>query len=913
MRPLPELSVPVGNRWQFLPAEYCFPTPGRGSVAFQCRTANDITVGFHPVVASHLFSQEGRTDMAVDYEVVIGGWMNTKTAIRKNGILRTSSTKADTESAVIQSKTQFSKYWVNIADGLVTIGKGDLGEDPFLSWQDPEPANLVRFVCVCSWNQVATYRNIRVGAALPGPVFGTHDRKRSPHMVSPYCHIAPFACNSRLSDLTLQCGSAMIPAHRVVLAGWSARWISDVAFVGPVVAVDSRISYQDLNQVLVVAYGGAIEVTQAGHYAALATVAQLLFLPALSELFLLREQHVKKQLRDAATRSTAAVPTAGNAGPASQMWPIRPNFAQFVCSQSLSDVAFEVAPSDPEPVETESGGAAAAVADSDSDEDGMISANADDAASDLGRGKRRRSRELQETAVERQRRSSVARAAASRQTHSSSSAYVGPVLIPGHRLLLSGWEPFAAMFFWDFREQQETTVSIRARPGAFRGLLEFLYVGELGDEFDYMREAAALVELSDMFCVSALKVACCEFLRTQITAANVCQLLAFGSLHDAPVLTEACLNVLGRHFDRLLRQLVTTATPLLFGPQNPGALHADALAASSLGVMSSSSSALSPPSFLAQRVVVPTASAGRMGTVTSSMQALAASPVARSGLALLDADQLDELLVRERQGVLSHSVLFLGILTWGLFQSAVRVGVLPELLARHCALGAVTLADAHYAQRVAEALSSDDLRLALSRLLPQHAHVFLQPVSERSAASQDLIAQELADEFDALGVRTGDRALDTQGGDGDSAVNAGIFSNSSSSSDHWVVHRVPFSIPFECAGICYFFGTAFGSSDWVNPHSAGRLRVSASSLASRFTDFHQLVDRSFKNTSYAANSPAWWMVDFGSRCRVVCTHYSLQHDGSNTGFLRNWRLEGSNDAKLWHTLRRHHNDTSLLY
>ncbi|KAI8103840.1 hypothetical protein M9435_006367 [Picochlorum sp. BPE23] len=119
-------------------------------------------------------------------------------------------------------------------------------------------------------------------------------------------------------------------------------------------------------------------------------------------------------------------------------------------------------------------------------------------------------------------------------------------------------------------------------------------------------------------------------------------------------------------------------------------------------------------------------------------------------------------------------------------------------------------------------------------------------------------------------------------------------------------------------GVCHFIGTRYGRQAWVNPVSAGLLKVVASSPPSRCgTDPKSLVSRSFSRINFAGprramdgSHESWWMIDLGERHRLRCTRYILRHDGS-ADFLRDWCLQASVDGQEWETLVSHSNDQTL--
>eukprot|EP00887_Chlorella_sp_A99_P006709 scaffold3.g6709.t1 len=117
-------------------------------------------------------------------------------------------------------------------------------------------------------------------------------------------------------------------------------------------------------------------------------------------------------------------------------------------------------------------------------------------------------------------------------------------------------------------------------------------------------------------------------------------------------------------------------------------------------------------------------------------------------------------------------------------------------------------------------------------------------------------------------------------------------------------------------GVCWFLGTAYGTQQWVNPMTAGRLQARASSPACRGTDPRALVSGAFLRTNFAGprleggQPSSWWLLDLGGDHSLIANYYTLRHDGSSD-FLRSWILQGSNDGAAWTDLRRHLNDVTL--
>jgi hypothetical protein len=122
-------------------------------------------------------------------------------------------------------------------------------------------------------------------------------------------------------------------------------------------------------------------------------------------------------------------------------------------------------------------------------------------------------------------------------------------------------------------------------------------------------------------------------------------------------------------------------------------------------------------------------------------------------------------------------------------------------------------------------------------------------------------------------------------------------------------------------GVLYDIATEGGTSEWVNPHLAGRVVAAWSS--------QEFVGRSCPETfvSSPSEQPKWsvtkdlvnsWVrVDLGSLRRLRVAHYALRTESWGGGVvgnrdLRSWQLQGSaHEDGPWVMLRRHENDDTL--
>jgi hypothetical protein len=81
------------------------------------------------------------------FQIFIGGWGNTKTAIRRD---RTKPDKAVVDTSDILSDAEYRGFWVSWKDGLLEVGK-DGSATPFVSWHDPEPFGIGYYGICTGW------------------------------------------------------------------------------------------------------------------------------------------------------------------------------------------------------------------------------------------------------------------------------------------------------------------------------------------------------------------------------------------------------------------------------------------------------------------------------------------------------------------------------------------------------------------------------------------------------------------------------------------------------------------------------------------------------------------------------------------------------------------------------------------
>jgi len=87
-------------------------------------------------------------------EVFIGGWENTKSAIRLN---QTKPNKAEVDTPAIVSDEEYRRFWVTFKKNVIEVGKED-ETTPLLSWtNDEEPFQITHYAFTTGWGSAGTW------------------------------------------------------------------------------------------------------------------------------------------------------------------------------------------------------------------------------------------------------------------------------------------------------------------------------------------------------------------------------------------------------------------------------------------------------------------------------------------------------------------------------------------------------------------------------------------------------------------------------------------------------------------------------------------------------------------------------------------------------------------------------------
>jgi hypothetical protein len=87
------------------------------------------------------------TTQAFYSQIMIGGWKNTKTAIRRN---RVKPDKAFVDTPYILSDAEYRGFWIRWKGGLLEVGKEGEGT-PFVKWKDPDPFGVHYYGICTGW------------------------------------------------------------------------------------------------------------------------------------------------------------------------------------------------------------------------------------------------------------------------------------------------------------------------------------------------------------------------------------------------------------------------------------------------------------------------------------------------------------------------------------------------------------------------------------------------------------------------------------------------------------------------------------------------------------------------------------------------------------------------------------------
>ncbi|XP_071444531.1 uncharacterized protein [Hetaerina americana] len=117
--------------------EYTFFPLNQGSLRFRVKAAND----------AHIALTTGPSECEPMYEIFLGGWGNTKSALRRD---RQKPDKAEAETPNVVTADEEREFWVRWTDGTIQVGHGGQAA-PFLEYADPDPFPIGHYGVRTGW------------------------------------------------------------------------------------------------------------------------------------------------------------------------------------------------------------------------------------------------------------------------------------------------------------------------------------------------------------------------------------------------------------------------------------------------------------------------------------------------------------------------------------------------------------------------------------------------------------------------------------------------------------------------------------------------------------------------------------------------------------------------------------------
>ena len=180
------------------------PIPDDKAVIFAVDARNDAHVGFFTV----------RRDLQEMYEIVISGWGNTQSVIRRRNQgphMATARTQG-----LLRAGT-YTQLWADAKDGLVRLGRGNVvGKDVILEWQDPHPLDVESMGLMTGWGARGKWRAlVQVNPKLVDWQIETGSSKTAKQVLSScvvsdiYTGVHMYICTTTVIFITKNCALSL--------------------------------------------------------------------------------------------------------------------------------------------------------------------------------------------------------------------------------------------------------------------------------------------------------------------------------------------------------------------------------------------------------------------------------------------------------------------------------------------------------------------------------------------------------------------------------------------------------------------------------------------------------------------------------------------------------------------------------
>ncbi|CAL8995438.1 unnamed protein product [Prunus brigantina] len=401
------------------------------------------------------------------------------------------NTVVDVEGVGLCCSSAFQSYWISICDGLISIGKGRYPfQNLVFQWLDSNPNCSVRYVGLSSWDKHVGYRNVSV---LPL----THNR------ISLWKHVD---CNEYICE---EDGEKELEDEQTVYEKWGIEnflesWeLSDVLFI-----VGTEESPVPAHKTILVASGN-FPLSSSEDVIQLKGVTYPVLHALLQYIYTGQTQIPEPQLGSlrALGLQFEVIPLVKQCEEAMERLKLNKNLFDFGKSVELSYPCTRPH---------------------------CCTAFPFGVPVDILRLK-----QLYLT---------------SRYSDVNIHIEGHGLIAQSHKIILSLWSlPFAKMFTNGMSETIASEVFLRdISPEAFKGLLEFMYSGELNLEatIDSGALLLQLFLLADQFGVTLLHQECCKALLEYLSEDSVCPILqVVSSIPSCKLIEETCEMNFSMHFD----------------------------------------------------------------------------------------------------------------------------------------------------------------------------------------------------------------------------------------------------------------------------------------------------------------------------------------------------------------------------
>ena len=152
-----------------------------------------------------------------EYEILYGGWVNSKSTIRKFCYQQIFVTKDMKKDSVIRTSSVFAKYWITIIEDTIYAGIGELGYNQILQWTDENSSrSAIKYIGLSSWNAPIQFKNF----SITKPFIPDHQK---------------FTFNGRylltssiLSDTVVFINNYKFELHLPILYCWNPNFLEDI-------------------------------------------------------------------------------------------------------------------------------------------------------------------------------------------------------------------------------------------------------------------------------------------------------------------------------------------------------------------------------------------------------------------------------------------------------------------------------------------------------------------------------------------------------------------------------------------------------------------------------------------------------------------------------------------------------------